>query len=286
LGDLQARIADRVFPKVESVLNELRGHLETFMSQADRQLASLQRELTELETEHELAGLEPIALAAAQTPLLDGLRRNFQSLGEQERDGIVSKLDAFVTEEVEARLDEARARVTNVWGSGTTVRQDEEVSAFYRQIRTLLAEALRSHLDRRIREFAEAILKNAESVGPRIREGSEGVIQERVDAIKSSLAVATEGKKEQVAAYLGKMVALFRDFAANPEATAPQPVATSSAGLPAPTAELAVKAPEPVATLSEQHYVIADGATGYTYERIFRPYIDDAVKIIVGSIRL
>lgn len=281
LGDLQSRIADRVFPKVESVLNELRGHLETFMSQADRQLSALQRDLIELESEHELAGLEPIALAAAQTPLLDGLRRNFESLGEQERDGIVSKLDSFVTEEVAARLDDARTRVTDVWGAGTTARQDEEVSGFYRQIRALLADALRSHLGSRIGEFAEAIMKNAESVGPRIREGSESVIQERVDAIKSSLAIATEGKKEQVAAYLGSMVALFRDFAANPESTIPKPASPSSADVPEPTAELATRSPEPLAMVSEQHFEIADGATGFTYERIFRPYIDDAVRIAV-----
>ena len=96
--DLQAKVADRVFPKVEAVLNELRNHLESFMAQAGRQLTHLQSELSALEAAHKLAGLEPIALAAAQTPLFDGLRGTFQTLGEQERDGIVSKLDDFVTQ--------------------------------------------------------------------------------------------------------------------------------------------------------------------------------------------
>jgi GTPase SAR1 family protein len=54
LLDLQAKVADRVFPKVEAVLNELRNHLEAFMGQAERKLAQLQSELGVLEAEHKL----------------------------------------------------------------------------------------------------------------------------------------------------------------------------------------------------------------------------------------
>jgi hypothetical protein len=161
--------------------------------------------------------LEPIALAAAQTPLFEDLRRTFQTLGEQERDGIVSKLDDFVTQEVQERLDKARNKVSDVFGRGTTVKQVDEVSRFYGEVRMLLADALRIHLDCRIRKFAGAIQKNAESVGPRIREASEGVIRQRLEAIESSLQIAAEGQKEQVAAYLSGMVALLQNFAASPE---------------------------------------------------------------------
>ena len=35
--------------------------------------------------------------------------------------------------------------------------------------------------------------------------------------------------------------------------------------------------------LVEQHYEISEGATGYTYEHILRPYIDTAVKIEVDD---
>lgn len=286
LGNLQSRVADRVFPKVETVLNELRSHLESFMSLTERQLGSLQSELAALEADRQLSGLEPIALASIQLPLFEGLRRTFQSLGEQERDGIVSKLEAFVTDSVKSRLDQAREEVSNIWGKGTTVRQNDTVSDFYGKIRALLAEALRTHLDHRIHEFAEAIQTNAESVVPRIREGSEGVIRERVAAIESTLAIAAEGKKEQVAAYLGEMVALLRNFAANPEALPPvrKPVlVAASAGHESDEAEsIAIEPPTTGApAISEQHYEIADGATGYTYERIFRPYIDDAASIVV-----
>lgn len=279
LYDLQAKVADRVFPKAEAVLNELREHLESYMGQAGRQLTLLQSELNSLEADHKLAGLEPIALAAAQTPLFDGLRRTFQTLGEQERDGIVSKLDDFVTEEVQERLDGARSKVSDVFGKGTTVKQGDEVTRFYSEIRKMLADALRTHLETRIHEFAGAIRKNAESVGPRIRETSEGVIQQRLQAIESSLQVAAEGQREQVTSYLSGMVALLRNFAASPEAVVFAPLNPHVAPPAGDSTEDENAADLLADMLKEQHYEILDNATGYTYERIFRPYIDDVTHI-------
>ncbi len=285
LSDLQAKAADRVFPKVETVLNELRSHLESFMTQAESQLSKLQSELGALESKHNLSGLEPIPLAAAQIPLFDGLRRKFQALGENERDGIVSKIDDFVTEEVQQRLDDARAKVSDIFGKGTTLKQGEEVSRFYAEIRKVLADALRAHLDARIREFAGAIIKNAESVGPRIREASEGVIRQRLEAIESSLQVAAEGQKEQVAAYLTRMVALLRNFAANPEAVSSSPqviqAVSDTNSLTPEISDICDTTGVPVVTLQEQHYEIEENAVGFTYERIFSPYIDEATTISI-----
>jgi len=178
----------------------------------ERSLIDLQEEMCSLEVEHQLSGLEPIALTSIQDPLFQSLRQKFDNLGEQERNGIISKLDDFVTEEVLQRLSEARDTVTEVVGRGTTIKQSEQVSNFYGEIRRLLNQALRSHLEQRIAEFAAAIRKNAESVNPRIRKASEGLIQERLKAIESTLQVAADGQKGQVASYLEDMIALFSSF--------------------------------------------------------------------------
>ena len=58
LTDLQAKIADQVFPKVEAVLNTLRGYLDTFMKGAEQRMGLLQREMDRIEEEHHLTGLE------------------------------------------------------------------------------------------------------------------------------------------------------------------------------------------------------------------------------------
>ncbi len=281
LTDLQAKIADRVFPKVEAILNVFRSHLDTFMEQAAEQLKRLQDEMGKIESEHHLAGLEPVDLAASQAPMFDSLRKDFQAVVEASRDGIINNLDEFVSTEVQDRLDNARESVTNVWGTGTTIRQGGEVSSFYNNVRSLLAKALHGHLDARIHEFALAIHKTAESVAPRIREASEGVLRQRLEAIESSLQVAAEGQKEQVEAYLGEMLGLVVNFAAEPSADTKilkfLDASTGQTEQVVPTIESKLRTME----LSEQHYEISEGATGYTYERILRPYIDTAIKIDV-----
>ena len=278
LSDLQAKVADRVFPKVEAVLNEFRGHLDVYMEQAQRQLVQLQSELAAFESGRNLDGLEPIALATMQIPLFDGLRNNFQKIVEQTRDGIVSKLDDFVTEEVQELLDDARDKVTDVFGRGTTIRQGDEVSRFYSEIRKLLSDALREHLQKRIEGFAKAIQKYAKSVGPRISEASEDVIQRRLEAIESSLQVAAEGQKEEVAAYLARMVGLLSNFAASPEALSKK---VCGEAVCIDSLSISANSEGDDIPLQEQHYIIPENETGYTYERIFRPYIDDATHIVV-----
>lgn len=279
LTDLQAKIADRIFPKVESVLNGLWGHLDVFMEKAGRELARVQKEMSDIEATYHLAGLDPLDLAATQAPVFEKLRVAFQSMIEGQRDSIVTNLDDFVTQEVQDRLDRAREAVANVFGRGTTILQSQEVQSFYGEVRSLLSEALRVHLDARIREFASAVKNHAQSVTPRIRKDSQGVIQQRLEAIESALQIAASGQKEQIRTYLAEMVELFANFAAEPAATAKivdvqPPVDQPSTDHPEETIPV-------LADLREQHYEIPEGATGYTYERIFRPYIDGARTIRV-----
>ncbi len=188
-----------------------------------------------------------------------------------------------MTCEVQARLDQARTDVAAVLGRGTVARQTDDVSRFYGEIRTLLADALRSHLDCRIREFADAIRMKAESVGPQIREASEGLLGQRLQAVESALQVASEGQKELVAKFLNGMIGMLQNFAASPQAVAsppriqrPREIATTAPPVTA-VENAAVEAPE----LLEQHYEIPENATGFTYERIFRPYMDGAKRITI-----
>jgi hypothetical protein len=276
LTDLQAKIADRVFPKIEAVLNSLCGHLDTFMESAAQHMILLQGEMVKIEGDHRLTGLEPLDLAATQTPMIQTLRETFRSLIVNSRDGIVSNLDNFVSKEVQELLDRARVAVSTVLGKGTTIRQGQEVTAFYSEVRSRLTQALREHLERRIREFAEAIRTNSESVAPRIRETSEGAIRQRLEAMESALQIDAEGRKEEVSAFLSEMIGLLSNFAAEPAST----VLRSTPIVPSfhPKGGVSpMTVPEPV----EQHYEILEEATGYTYERIFRPYIDTASKIVI-----
>lgn len=209
LYNLQSKVADTVFPKVEALLNKLRAHLDTFMAVAGTHMKRLETTMTRVEREHRLSGLAAIALAATQTPQLESLRGSFEVVVNSERDAIVTNLDDFVSDTARERLDAARQDVAQIWGVGTTLRQDRRVSDFYTEVRQLLAHELRTHIESRIQGFAKAIRTSAESVAPRIREASEAIIEQRLQAIESSLQIEADGQKEEVSRFLKEMTAFF-----------------------------------------------------------------------------
>ena len=275
MSGLQSKIADRIFPKVEALLNELRGHLSTFMVSSGENLTWLQKEIAGLEQDRQVTELDPMSLTATQGPLFDALLKKFEARGEIFRDSIISNLDDFVTQEVEDRLDDARGAVTGVLGSGTTVRQAGEIASFYGEVRILLADALRKHLEKRFSEFAGEIQTTATSVVPRIRTATEAVIEQRLKAVESALSVASEGQRDHVAEYLAEMLAKL----ALPVSTPRQLPSASTATNEPDEDESAEDPASEVLDLQECHFEIMDGETGYTYERIFCPYLNSARRI-------
>lgn len=276
-SDLQAKVADRTFPQVEARLNELRSQMLEFMGFVSNSLNTLQIDMRAIEKEHRLSSLEPLDLAESQDPLFKDIETTFAKLTASERDGVIARLDEFVTEEAMTRLDAARQKVSDQVGAGTTIRQNREVMSFYSEIRNLMAQALRTHLEKRIGEYAKAIIEHAESVAPRIRNGSDNLIQQRLQAIQSTLEIATAGERSQVTAYLNRMTQMLGSFAADVPLSA-----LASEQVPTYGATLNIQSMGPITSMrQETHYEIPENATGYTYERIFRPYIDDATDITI-----
>lgn len=282
LTDLQSKIADRVFPRVESLLNSLVESFDEFMKDMQIRVTRLQSEMGEIEEQHQLSGLAPLDLAGTIEPIFLDIRKGLEVIVESSKDGIVTNLDDFVTQEVQDRLDGAKDNVTDIRGTGTTRLQDSEVTRFYSTIRTLLTQALKEHLELRIQEFADAIVVKAKAVTPKIWEVSELVVSDRLGAIESALQIASAGQKDQVQAYLGSMVGLVSNFVADPAARIPSIVSAKPVEIRPNGEEQAVDVgPETDTEYQESHYEIADGATGYTYERIFRPYMDTAKEIFL-----
>jgi GTPase SAR1 family protein len=290
LNDLQGRVADRIFPRVEMLLNQLTGKLSGFMEQAKLISNSLQGDVVAIERKRDIGSTESLNLADAVTPHFATLIADFESLAEIERNAIVAKLDSFVDDVVIERLVSARERVSEVVGKGTTIWQNSEVSDFYATIKRLLAEAVRTHVQARLLEFAAAILQNCTSVAPRVQRALEEIIEQRIEAIDSALRIATQGQKEQVQDYLSNMIAILTAFPTDASSGAQSIAYTLNPDIRATAAaqqtdDVEAASPEPLPEpavkddASERHYEIADGEVGYTYERIFRPYIDDAEQI-------
>lgn len=206
LEGLKDNIADKTFPRVEALLNEFRDQLENYMKNLESEIENLQDSLSKIEKEHHLSGLDPISFSTLQKPLFESMRDRFKNSSQLFRDSIVSKMDDFVSQQVMNKLDDARDEVKDIGGRGTTASQSAAITKFYNEVKSILASALREHLDVRIKEFSDAILSNAESVGPRIKKESLNVLSQRLQAIETSLNIEASGQKERVINHLNSVL--------------------------------------------------------------------------------
>lgn len=265
LSDLQSRVADLIFPKIELLLNKYIEHFRKFSEAIRTQLSHLEKEVVSVEATNALSGLEPLSLADAHHKILGEFEQLLADHAINERDAILKQLNDFATQEVQTRIQAAKDEVHAVRGGGTTWRQNEAVSLFYGTVRRLLSTALRQHLEKHFATFAEGLLAQAESVHPQIKTELLSTLDERLKAIESTLSLATNDQKVRVTKYLSDVLASLPSV--NSER-----IELSSRG-PA--------APPPVDGLQPTSYEILDGATGYGYEKVFGPYMAGASRIVI-----
>ena len=275
LSDLQSKVADLIFPKIELLLNKYIEHFRKFSDAVKTQLGHLEKEVVAVEQSNALSGLEPLSLAQAHQKVLGEFEKLLADHAPNERDAILKQLSDFASQEVQTRIQAAKDEVHNVRGGGTTWRQNDAVSTFYTTVRRMLSSALREHLEKHFESFATGLLAQANSVYPQIKTELLSNLDERLKAIESTLSLATSGEKTRVTNHLSDLLAALPDVGLDKtekvDAAGKEPVAH-----PKPVVATTV-APE----LKPHSYEIADGATGYGYDRVFGPYFDGSQTITV-----
>lgn len=266
LADLQSKVADHIFPQIELLLNKYINHFRKFSDAIKTQLGHLEKEVVGVEQSNALSGLEPLSLSQAHQKVLGEFEKLLADHAPNERDAILKQLNDFASQEVQTRIQAAKDEVHSVRGTGTTWRQNEAVSEFYGTVRRLLSTALREHLEKHFETFATSLIAQAKSVYPQIKTELLSTLDERLKAIESTLSLATNEQKTRVTTYLSGMLSALPALATDKE---PAP-ATTPSPLAAPAAEL-----------KPMSYEIADGATGYGYDRVFGPYMVGADSITV-----
>lgn len=263
MSDLQSRVADLVFPKVELLLNHYIEHFRKFSGAINTHLCHLEKEVKFVEEANALSGLEPLTLTQAHQKVLGEFEKLLADHATHERDSILIQLEGFVSHEVETRINEAKAKVTGVCGEGTTWRQNNLVMEFYGTVRRLLSTALRKHLEKHFFDFASGLTSQAKSVHPQIDAELMSRLDDRLKAIQSNIAMATTEEKLRVTNYLSAMLASLQSAKEQPNAS------------------VAAERNQADSQLLPTSYEITDGATGHGYERIFGPYINGANTITV-----
>jgi signal recognition particle receptor subunit beta len=290
LHELQTRVANRIFPTVAAELGKqsdvfgefvdtFRAHLEALSDEARATIARL--EIGE-ELQFDIgSNLEAFLSETLQT---------LQQLIEGEELEIIALLDGFVDEQVENRIAAARERVAGVWGRGTTAGQTAEVRAFYAEVRSILKEALKSHVRDRFKDFGQHLTAQADAIPDKTLSEIGAQIDRTSANIRTAAEAMVTGQKgnfERVSSVLSSAIATARTeilALLDDESSDEGPTETrEQAPLPTPAPRVRPSATvhgiQNDATHCVQRHRLLSDAKGWPWSRIFSvQYLRDATQ--------
>ena len=259
-GDLKLlgeKVADKVFPVLESSLNRKIKPFTDFLDLTSQSLDGLESGIEKLEAESVIEGLPRIEFSEAKERFMSSYIEDIKENVENEKDVIIEVLEEFANGELKSKLTIAKNDVTEVWGTGTTNRQNTVVEDFYGNVSNTLTSTLSLFLQERMGSFSRLLLKHADSLYPKLRATVQSKLDTRKQLIQEHLTLQTGENKKRLEKYLEEGLALLND---NPLRS---------------VVNLSIAEEE----LIEKEYQINDEDTGYSYESIFGAYITKAKKI-------
>lgn len=196
LTELQSKVANRIFPLVQALLETHVEDFSSYVRRHERKLSKLTKEAELLATELQLGQFANFdikrKLRESTSRVLE--RAQEQLVGEQEQ--IIKLLDSFVTQEVEDKITEQRLVVSSIWGRGTTVAQQREVNLFYDAIEKILSDALTSHLTSRNVGFARVLLAAAEHAPKETFQEVDVQLESAIENLRQAAEMTVMGERE------------------------------------------------------------------------------------------
>lgn len=196
MADFQTRVANRIFPKVQELLSDYTDSFAEFARGFETHLGRLSAEGTRIAQSVGVGTSLPFDVTGKLKDSLEkGLARAQELIVAKELE-VNKLLSDFVDDEVSDRIDQAREKVSDIWGSGTTVKQSGEVQTFYREVKALLADALQNYLKDSIQAFGAFLVKEAQAA-PRDALAEVNILLEQADDnIRAAATALVAGQKQ------------------------------------------------------------------------------------------
>ena len=198
MSDFQARVANRIFPKVQEMLSDYTDLFARFVKDFEIYLDVLSQDGVKISDSLELGSTMPFDVTVKLKESLERSLQKAQELISAEELRVTTMLDDFVSDEVSDRITERRTKVSAIWGVGTTNSQSTEVQAFYREVKALLSEALSVHLKTRSEEFGEFLVVEAKGAPRDALNEVQVLLEQAEDNILVAATAAVVGQKETV----------------------------------------------------------------------------------------
>jgi predicted GTPase len=186
--DLQTRVANRIFPKVAEQLDKQTEEFANFIVKFRQHVALLSSDAESAIARLEIGEELQLRISDSLENFLENALGSLQDLVQAEEIKIVTLLEDFVDEHVEAKITLARERVTGVWGRGTTAGQSAEVRSFYREVRSILRSAVQDHVRQRFMSFASHLMAEGDSLA----EKSLSEVRAQIDRASADIRAAAE----------------------------------------------------------------------------------------------
>jgi hypothetical protein len=279
MHELQTRVANRIFPKVAEELSKqsdafanfvdkFRAHLSKFSGEAETAIADL-----------EIGDELQLDIESSLNTFLQELMNSLQEMVDGEETRIVALLEQFVDESVEERISAARNRVAGIWGTGTTISQTVEVRTFYREVRSILKEAIRDHVNHRFAGFSAHLANQAKAIPEKalsqvqaeidrasanIRAAAEAALTGQKDAFEKSASDLTKEISETQQALVVLLQEADKVEEPSPQSSKEQPPPLSPEPKFSNPAEIQRRA-----TRCIERYDLIEGSQGWPFSRIF-----------------
>ena len=204
--ELQSKVANRIFPSVQEMLE---SHIEDFSSYVrrhERKISKLIKEADVIAVELDLGQISGFDI---KKKLKESTSKIIEKTQEQivaEQEKIIKLLDSFVTGEVEEKIFEKRRVVSDIWGRGTSNAQQQEVNNFYDSIEEILSSALAQHVATRNYSFANSLVRVAEHAPKETFQEIDVQFENSIANLKQVAEMNLNGQKEQVEKLLNNIL--------------------------------------------------------------------------------
>ena len=289
MHDLQGRVANRIFPRVQQMLSDMTEHFAFFVDHFENHLSALSESSRELAEKLELGATLPFDLPKTLAGSLEKSLAAANELIAAEEQSIVSFLDDFVSDEVSDKISTAREKVSDIFGRGTTINQSQEVRLFYAEVKRLLQDALTAHLNERSGDFGQFLAAEADGVPRKALAEVQATLASAEQDIKAAAMARIGGEREAFARDCDALsvairgvkasCSLFLDSAEDSvsaeQVPSPVTVVSVAPSLPVWTSEASgrewIDEIQRGATTTIERFILREGDTGWPFNRLFSP---------------
>jgi GTPase Era involved in 16S rRNA processing len=195
--DLQTRVANKIFPVVQQMLESHVEDFANYVRRHDAKISKLSKGAVKAASELDLGDFTQFDIKRKLKDSTNKILEKNQELIVTEQEKIIRFLDTFVNEEVEQKISEKRLEVADIWGRGTTAAQQSVVNHFYDLIDELLSDALSSHVAKRNFDFAQSLLKSAEIAPRETFQEIDAQFETALANLRQATETIVNGQREQ-----------------------------------------------------------------------------------------